>query len=143
MKTVSNKIKQCDEEITNLKEYHKKHPDDIGSLYGLRDWQKEKNLLMKDENSGKQQPFEYDPTNSPIKRVISEVEEEVCRAINLFPPATSAHEQLAIIYEEYLELQTEIFKGKRCDKEEVRKEVIQLAAMALRFAINMNDYRFT
>jgi hypothetical protein len=43
----------------------------------------------------------------------------------------STHEALAVIREEYLEFEQEIFHGK--DKSAARQEAIQLAAMAVKF----------
>lgn len=57
-----------------------------------------------------------------------------------FPPFYSLHEAYAVILEELDEV-WEITKLKKCnrDREHLRKELIQVAAMAIR-AINTMDY---
>lgn len=55
-----------------------------------------------------------------------------------FPPMRSAHEGLAILKEEVDELWDEIKKSpKNRDPEAMRKEAIQVAAMAIRFLIDV------
>ena len=67
-----------------------------------------------------------------------EVVDEYFRAIDNFPPMVSPHEGLAIILEEYTELQEEVFKQHDVrDKEAMRKEAKQVAAMALRFMVDL------
>ncbi len=61
---------------------------------------------------------------------------EVQRARDLgFAPARSAHEGFAILAEEYDELKEHVWANAKVrDNVEMHKEVIQVAAMALRFA---------
>ena len=60
---------------------------------------------------------------------MNEFEKELERAESLFPPFNSAHEGIAVIREEYLELEKEVFWG---DVKKMREEAIQLGAMAMR-----------
>jgi hypothetical protein len=61
---------------------------------------------------------------------------ELRRARSLFPPFHSPHEGIAVIREEFLELEREVFKGgsEPRSASRMQQEAIQLAAMALRFA---------
>lgn len=72
--------------------------------------------------------------------VADEVVEEVRRAEACWPPFNSAHEGYGVIMEELRELEAHIFTNqKRRDLEAMRKEAIQLAAMAIRFVLNISD----
>ena len=55
------------------------------------------------------------------------ITKELERANKKFPPFNSAHEGIAVIREEYLELEYEIFHGT---EDNAFEEAIQLAAMA-------------
>ena len=60
------------------------------------------------------------------------------KAISKFPKFASPHEGLAIIEEELLELREEIFKQHDIRTiEKMRKEAKQVAAMALRFMVDL------
>jgi len=63
---------------------------------------------------------------------------EITMVESNYPPFTSAHEGYAVLLEEVEELKTEIFKspGKR-DYNQMKKEAIQIAAMALKFVIDV------
>jgi hypothetical protein len=70
------------------------------------------------------------------KQVFFEVSEELRVAQEMFPPFHTAHEGYAVILEELDEL-WEIVKlrqGTR-DQAKLRREAIQVAAMAIRFAL--------
>jgi hypothetical protein len=69
-----------------------------------------------------------------------EIIDEVNRAQEKFKPFNSAHEGYAVLLEEMDEL-WDIVKQKQStrDLEAMRKEAIQVAAMALRFIDNVCD----
>lgn len=68
-------------------------------------------------------------------RALQQVGEELVKAQKKFPAFMSMHEGIAIIREEYLELEAEVFK-EREDMIQLRKEAKQLGAMALRFLVD-------
>lgn len=65
---------------------------------------------------------------------VTAVLNEMARAQAAFPAMRSAHEAVAIIREEYLEFEREVFHG---DDFGARAEAIQLAAMVLRFLVDL------
>lgn len=70
------------------------------------------------------------------EEAVDDAENEVVSALEHFPrPAYNAHEAYAILLEEVDELwdQVKVKQGKR-DLAKMRKEAIQVAAMAIRFA---------
>ena len=68
----------------------------------------------------------------------SEVYAEYERATSSYPPFASAHEGLAVILEEYEELKDEVFKNpKKRDYNAMKREAIQVAAMAIRFLVDV------
>jgi hypothetical protein len=69
-----------------------------------------------------------------MKNVLKQVEEELCVAKEKYPCMASAHEGYAILLEEVDELWEEVKKRPESrDVEAMRKEAIQVAAMAVRF----------
>ena len=73
-----------------------------------------------------------------VDNVINDVKAEVLAATALWPPMNSAHEGLGVIDEEFFELKQHIYmKQKHRDLSAMRKEAIQLAAMAVRFALEV------
>jgi hypothetical protein len=78
-----------------------------------------------------------------LGKLISEVGQEVARARSMFPAIYSPHEGLAIIREEYLEFEDEVWQHnlfkKRDHRPQMRTELIQLAAMCLRTILDTID----
>lgn len=73
-----------------------------------------------------------------ITSVIWAVREEVKRAQFSWPPWNSAHEGYAILLEEVDELWNHVKTNqKKRDLEAMQREAIQVAAMAVRFAIEV------
>jgi len=78
------------------------------------------------------------------EQLMKEVEQELARARSLFKPIYSPHEALGIVREEYIEFEKEVFEfnlGKNRDtRPAMRKELIQLATMALRSILDALEY---
>lgn len=73
--------------------------------------------------------------NTPAGVVLAAVDQEITKAESQWPPFNSAHEGFAVILEEVDELKEHVWTNqKRRDLEAMRKEAIQVAAMAVRFA---------
>jgi hypothetical protein len=68
------------------------------------------------------------------------VQGELEEATNKFGPFASAHEGLAIIEEEFEEFKTAVFWGvdQHGNPSDPRDEAIQLAAMAIRFLVDID-----
>lgn len=73
-----------------------------------------------------------------LGQALTEVEEEVIFAARKFPEFNSAHEGFAVLKEEVDELWEEVRakQGTR-DPGKLRKEAVQVAAMALRFILDV------
>jgi len=68
---------------------------------------------------------------------MARTEKELERARGVHAPFNSAHEGIAVIAEEVDELWTEVKKRPcRRDREMLRDEAVQVAAMALRFLVD-------
>jgi hypothetical protein len=63
---------------------------------------------------------------------------ELLRAMELFAPMHSPHEGIAVIHEEFIELQKHVY-GDTGRTNEARDEAIQLAAMALRYVYDLSE----
>lgn len=78
-----------------------------------------------------------------IEQLVREVAEELTRATSLYGPMRGPHEALGVIEEEFIEFRDEVFafnlNKDRDTRPEMRKELIQLAAMALKAVINVTD----
>lgn len=69
-----------------------------------------------------------------------EVLDEVGRVGAMWPPFNSAHEGLAVLLEEVDELKQHVWTNqKRRDLDAMRAEAIQVAAVAVRFAVQLCD----
>lgn len=84
-----------------------------------------------------------DPIQSdlPTACVAREVQAEVERAMTLFPgPQHSAHEGYAVLLEEVDELWQHVKTNQaKRDLAAMRKEAVQVAAMAVRFVVEVCD----
>lgn len=75
-----------------------------------------------------------------VSVALRDVERELRTALERFKPFNSAHEGYAVLLEEVDELKAEVWKNqKRRDYPAMRKECIQVAAMAVRFAIEIAE----
>lgn len=73
-------------------------------------------------------------------RVRDDVSKELDRALRKYKRFNSAHEGLAVIDEEFIELRAEVYKRpKKRSIAKMRKEAVQLAAMAQRFILEVCD----
>lgn len=81
---------------------------------------------------------------TPEQQLMTEVQTELARARSLFKPIYSPHEALGIIREEYLEWEAEVYKFNlakgRDTRPEMRKELVQLATMALRTVLDALEF---
>lgn len=77
---------------------------------------------------------------SPISAAVNEVLDEIALAETQFGPFNSAHEGYAVLLEEVDELWEHVKtkEGAR-DNAAMRREAVQVAAMALRFIIYCTD----
>jgi len=69
--------------------------------------------------------------------IAEEIKHEIDRTEEEFGPFHSLHEGLAVLREEYQKLEQEVFWGHResGNTDGVRREAIQVAAMAMRLAM--------
>lgn len=75
-----------------------------------------------------------------VKQSLQAIETEFNRAEKLFPQFHSNHEGYAVLKEELDELWDEIKKSKDVrGNEQMRKELIQIGAMVVRFLDNLCD----
>lgn len=82
-----------------------------------------------------------------VAKILQDVLTEVDNATGKFPtwPTDPIH-AVGVIQEESGELQKEVlqlcYEPDKSEKEDVRKEAIQLAAMAIRFLLSFDKYQF-
>lgn len=77
-----------------------------------------------------------------LVKILNEIKEECEKASFNFPPFHNSHEGIAVLREEYLELEKEIFTNqfktpKRLER--MREEAIQVGAMAVRIILDICD----
>ena len=71
---------------------------------------------------------------------VFDIVEEHDKAVSRYPAFNSPHEGLAIIQEKFEELKTEVFLNhSKRDKAKMRREAVQIGAMALRFIIDCTE----
>ena len=87
--------------------------------------------------------FKWWPDDAARVRAIGqEAATELIRAMTIHAPFHSPHEGYAVILEELDELKDEVWASKPgSDRAAMRKEAIQVAAMALRFVQDVCDLR--
>lgn len=79
------------------------------------------------------------PEEANLLTTMQDVAAEVVHATESYPPFNSAHEGLAVIDEEFVELRTEVFKNPRTrEYQKMYDEAKQLAAMAIRFMVDVD-----
>lgn len=72
------------------------------------------------------------------EELIDLVRKELLEACYVYPAMVSAHEGMAIILEEVDELKEIVWKKPQLrSKEDMRREAVQIAAMALRFIFDV------
>lgn len=73
-----------------------------------------------------------------LQGILAEVHSEVARAEAKWAPFNSAHEGYAVLLEEVDELKAHVWTNqKRRDLAAMRKEALQVAAMAVRFIVDV------
>lgn len=77
------------------------------------------------------------PTVNQELQAFREVNDELDLAIEKFPTFNSFHEGYAVILEELDELWEEVRMYPHSSKELLRKEAMQVAAMAIRFMVDL------
>jgi hypothetical protein len=88
-------------------------------------------------------PFDlHDPATFPVATRVAmafnAVADELRRAQGAFPPFASPHEGYAILLEEMDELWQEVKSAPPADRDRMRAEALQVAAMAVRFLVDIH-----
>lgn len=80
--------------------------------------------------------FRFDelPVETRVALGLNAIADEIKRAQEKFPPFAGAHEGYAVLLEEVDELWHEVKHGTR---DRMREEALQVAAMALRFLVDI------
>lgn len=82
--------------------------------------------------------MQKNPNESPLRPLLEAVHREAAEAVRNWPPYNSAHEGFAVLMEEVDELKAHVWTNqKRRDIDAMRKEALQVAAVALRFAFDV------
>jgi hypothetical protein len=75
-----------------------------------------------------------------LARFYDDVHAELQRAMDKHAEFPSAHHGLSVIHEEFVELQELVYRQREeRTAEEMRREAVQIAAMAARFALEICD----
>lgn len=84
--------------------------------------------------------YQAGPCMEALDWLLDEIRHEVRRAEGKHRPMNSAHEGYAVLLEEVDELWDEVKKQNEArSKDAMRKEAIQIAAMAIRFIRDVTD----
>lgn len=87
--------------------------------------------------------YEISPTPFPIsdyRQAAVDIVEEILKARKAHGPIASAHEGYAVMLEEMDEVKEHVWiKQKRRDQSKLRKELVQLAAMAVAMIVEIAD----
>jgi hypothetical protein len=75
---------------------------------------------------------------TPVERILADVARELDRARRAHGPMHSPHEGIATIHEEFLELRDHVYHDTG-RAPEARGEALQLAAMAVRYILDLVD----
>lgn len=75
-----------------------------------------------------------------LGQLTAEVSHELVRACERFEPMHSPHEAIAVIHEEFRELQEHVYRNTGRTPAAMI-EAVQLAAMALRYVLDLGDGR--
>jgi len=85
---------------------------------------------------------EKDTILMPVEQIFKDIENEFNRANRIFPNFHSPHEGYGVILEELDELWDQIKINKNCTGNRLmRNELIQVAAMAVKFIDNLCDVK--
>jgi hypothetical protein len=77
------------------------------------------------------------PEPGPIRSLAFEITAEVMMAMESWPRFHSAHEGFAVLLEEVDELKEQVWLNqKKRDVQDMRKECVQVAAMAMRIILD-------
>lgn len=82
-------------------------------------------------------PIEAEQRLNELTDAVSEIVDEYVDATSKFGKFVSPHEGLAIIEEEFLEFREAVFWPHKEHTGDARVEAVQLAAMALRFLMDV------